>query len=85
MLAYVVVAEFDVRGIGFVTGMDLHRRYLAHGCCEVLSGDPRARAARVSERTTEEVVDPCHGECPIVCVRGLGLQVVRESVGVCHG
>ncbi|MBG9311241.1 hypothetical protein I4J31_11555 [Corynebacterium belfantii] len=25
------------------------------------------------------------GECPIVCVRGLGLQVVRESVGVSHG
>ena len=24
-------------------------------------------------------------ECPIVCVRGLGLQVVRESVGVCRG
>ena len=24
-------------------------------------------------------------ECPIVCVRGLGLQVVRESVGVSHG
>ena len=24
-------------------------------------------------------------ECPIICVRGLGLQVVRESVGVCHG
>ncbi|QYH19596.1 lamin tail domain-containing protein [Corynebacterium aquatimens] len=24
-------------------------------------------------------------ECPIVCVRGLGLHVVRESVGVCHG
>ncbi|CAB0630455.1 hypothetical protein CIP107566_00294 [Corynebacterium diphtheriae] len=25
------------------------------------------------------------GGCPIVCVRGLGLQVVRESVGVSHG
>ncbi|MBA4504782.1 hypothetical protein [Corynebacterium sanguinis] len=25
------------------------------------------------------------GGCPILCVRGLGLQVVRESVGVCHG
>ena len=25
------------------------------------------------------------GECPIVCVRRLGLQVVRESVGVSHG
>ena len=24
------------------------------------------------------------GECPIVCVRGLGLQVVLESVWVCH-
>lgn len=24
-------------------------------------------------------------ECPIVCVRGLGLQVVRESVEVRHG
>ncbi|WP_343898650.1 hypothetical protein [Corynebacterium glaucum] len=23
--------------------------------------------------------------CPILCVRGLGLQVVRESVGVSHG
>ncbi|MGJ4050061.1 hypothetical protein ACN4A9_03070, partial [Corynebacterium macclintockiae] len=23
-------------------------------------------------------------ECPIVCVRGLGLQVFRESVWVCH-
>ena len=23
-------------------------------------------------------------ECPIVCVRGLGLQVLRESVWVCH-
>ena len=29
------------------------------------------------------VLDP--QECPIVCVRGLGLQVVRESVGVSHG
>ncbi|CAB0921610.1 hypothetical protein FRC0426_02301 [Corynebacterium diphtheriae] len=28
---------------------------------------------------------PTEGECPIVCVRGLGLQVVRESVGVSHG
>lgn len=26
-----------------------------------------------------------HRECPILCVRGLGLQVVRESVGVSHG
>ena len=25
------------------------------------------------------------GECPILCVRGLGLQVLRESVGVGHG
>ena len=25
-----------------------------------------------------------NGECPIVCVRGLGLQVLRESVWVCH-
>ena len=25
------------------------------------------------------------GECPILCVRGFGLQVVRESVGVSHG
>ena len=25
------------------------------------------------------------GECPILCVRGVGLQVVRESVGVSHG
>ena len=24
------------------------------------------------------------GGCPIFCVRGLGLQVVRESVWVCH-
>lgn len=24
-------------------------------------------------------------ECPILCVRGFGLQVVRESVGVSHG
>lgn len=24
-------------------------------------------------------------ECPILCVRGFGLQIVRESVGVCHG
>lgn len=24
-------------------------------------------------------------ECPIVCVWGLGLQVIRESVGVSHG
>ncbi|WP_431832234.1 hypothetical protein [Corynebacterium appendicis] len=24
-------------------------------------------------------------ECPIICVRGLGLQVIRESVGVRHG
>ena len=24
-------------------------------------------------------------ECPTACVRGLGLQVVRESVGVSHG
>ena len=23
--------------------------------------------------------------CPILCVRGFGLQVVRESVGVSHG
>ena len=25
------------------------------------------------------------GECPIVCVWGFGLQVVRQSVGVSHG
>ena len=25
------------------------------------------------------------GGCPILCVRGFGLQVVRESVGVSHG
>lgn len=25
------------------------------------------------------------GECPFLCVRGLGLQVIRESVGVSHG
>ena len=25
------------------------------------------------------------GECPIVCVRGLGLHVVREPVGISHG
>ena len=25
------------------------------------------------------------GGCPILCVRGLGLQVVCESVGVSHG
>ena len=25
------------------------------------------------------------GECPILCVRRLGLQVIRESVGVRHG
>ncbi|WOH94012.1 TetR/AcrR family transcriptional regulator [Corynebacterium urealyticum] len=31
-----------------------------------------------------EFVHQALGECPIVCVRGLGLQVVRESVGVCH-
>ncbi len=24
-------------------------------------------------------------ECPFLCVRGLGLQVIRESVGVSHG
>ncbi|QQU79562.1 DUF262 domain-containing protein [Corynebacterium striatum] len=24
-------------------------------------------------------------ECPILCVRRLGLQVIRESVGVSHG
>ena len=28
---------------------------------------------------------PFVGGCPIVCVRGVGLQVVRESVGVRHG
>ena len=25
------------------------------------------------------------GECPILCVRRLGLQVICESVGVSHG
>ena len=29
--------------------------------------------------------DRAHRECPILCVRGVGLQVVRESVGVSHG
>jgi len=28
---------------------------------------------------------PYSGGCPILCVRGFGLQVVRESVGVSHG
>lgn len=28
---------------------------------------------------------PTLGECPFLCVRGLGLQVIRESVGVSHG
>ncbi|WJZ06751.1 hypothetical protein CGLAUT_01205 [Corynebacterium glaucum] len=29
--------------------------------------------------------EPVIRGCPILCVRGLGLQVVRESVGVSHG
>ena len=32
-----------------------------------------------------EVIDAILRGCPILCVRGLGLQVVRESVGVSHG
>ena len=35
------------------------------------------RTASVDERLLRR-------ECPIVCVRGLGLQVLRESVWVCH-
>ena len=33
----------------------------------------------------DERQDAWLGECPILCVRGFGLQVVRESVGVSHG
>ena len=33
----------------------------------------------------EEVMKTKDGECPILCVRRLGLQVIRESVGVSHG
>jgi len=36
-----------LRGTGFVTGMDLHRRYLAHNCCEVRSGYLWARVRLV--------------------------------------
>ena len=32
-----------------------------------------------------DAFQPPTGGCPIVCVRGFGLQVVRESVGVSHG
>ena len=38
------------------------------------------RGMRVFAATIQEI-----GECPIVCVRGLGLHVVREPVGISHG
>ncbi len=45
-------------------------------------------ASLISELSTsaDDASDLVKGRgCPILCVRGLGLQVVRESVGVCHG
>ena len=37
----------------------------------------------VAETKLNSADDP--RECPFLCVRGLGLQVVCESVGVSHG
>ena len=37
------------------------------------------------EPRSEEWYDSGDGGCPILCVRRLGLQVIRESVGVSHG
>ena len=37
------------------------------------------------QKTLDEQWERRAGECPILCVRGVGLQVVRESVGVSHG
>jgi len=50
----------------------------------------RRRINRLSDATVTDIVkllddNPHCGGCPIFCVRGLGLQVVRESVGVSHG
>ena len=40
---------------------------------------PRKYSVEFKEKAVHQI-----RECPIVCVRGLGLQVVRESVGVSH-
>ena len=56
------------------------------------SDEFKDKAVRLAEELVElegcskwAAAEEIGGECPIVCVRGLGLQVVRESVGVCHG
>lgn len=33
----------------------------------------------------QRLINRFRRECPILCVRRLGLQVIRESVGVSHG
>ena len=47
--------------------------------------DDLSRVNEISEKLMENPEVAGFRECPIVCVRGLGLQVVRESVGVSHG
>ena len=51
----------------------------------VLFHDGRSTGQGVFVPIDFDSVVKARRECPIVCVRGLGLQVVRESVGVSHG
>ena len=44
-----------------------------------------AIADHMRTELVEEALTMARRECPILCVRGFGLQVVRESVGVSHG
>ncbi|CAB0618086.1 Uncharacterised protein [Corynebacterium diphtheriae] len=47
--------------------------------------DAAAAVNAANPAEAEALIKELDRECPIVCVRGLGLQVVRESVGVSHG
>ena len=72
----------------------MHRRRLLkplkppgfHDACNLLVID-RAEIRIVVETCSDafSTIKPVLRECPILCVRRLGLQVICESVGVSHG
>ena len=52
---------------------------------KVYSDQFKRDAVAMYENDPQVSLNAAAGECPILCVRGFGLQVVRESVGVSHG
>ena len=72
-----------------VVELGLKRRpeRLSHRVIETHSGTPHGLSnAQIAAHLPELLAGKLcpTGECPILCVRGLGLQVIRESVGVGH-